>query len=673
MTTERDNVLGYARAGAQGSPSGLLIVDERGRIVVADRTAAGLLGTQRNDLIGRHFGLPDSNGGVAVVDVAIPSPTTEVELHAAPTTFGDRQAWMVVMESVRASGEPGSVGPDQPDPASWHADPGDKRGNWADSLLNVELKRSIVGLEPEGNWTGLVLLHLGSNATGRSADNGAGDPVATAITIRDHIRQDDVIVPLQAEELAVVCNDVSTPGGRSMLDRIRRVLVDAASDGRELLEPPVMVLTRDPTVDSATLVSAGRAAARRAHATNQRTDVCVADSTTHGSATLTDSGQSPSIDPIHDRTPTPRRRDADLGTRTSEVAHARFDSIVDDAADGVVVVDASGVLVFANGAAASMLGHEQEELIGQVLGIPMTVNGTTELELVDPSDPRVVRALEVRAVESQWDGEAAWLLVIRDTSERHAAELELMRTNAHLVRSKADLEETAEHIAHDLGQPFAAIERSLHAIGTQVPGDRGVRHLLDVADQGLRVARELVEGLHEQSRSGWDHLRLETVDSRQVAEECRTLVSGRSGTVTIGQLPLVTTDRRLLRQIFQNLISNGLRHSRPGVDPHVTVAAKPLAAGWLFTVTDNGPGIPHDLWEQVFRPFWSKGSTAGGGIGLAAAERAVLRLGGSIWVESAPEGPGSRFCFTLVTEPVEPTTVSAAAAPTPPGDGLDRN
>jgi signal transduction histidine kinase len=69
---------------------------------------------------------------------------------------------------------------------------------------------------------------------------------------------------------------------------------------------------------------------------------------------------------------------------------------------------------------------------------------------------------------------------------------------------------------------------------------------------------------------------------------------------------------------------------------------------WVFTVADNGAGVPPGERDVIFRPFRRRGGRGrfDSGLGLATFERAVGRMSGRVWLEDGP-GRGSRFCFTV--------------------------
>jgi light-regulated signal transduction histidine kinase (bacteriophytochrome) len=118
--------------------------------------------------------------------------------------------------------------------------------------------------------------------------------------------------------------------------------------------------------------------------------------------------------------------------------------------------------------------------------------------------------------------------------------------------------------------------------------------------------------------------------------------------VSHSPLPKVMVDNTQLAQVFQNLISNGIKfHGEEA--PKIHISAKKKASEWLFSVKDKGIGIDPQYSEKIFEVFkrlHKKEEYPGTGIGLAICKKIVERHGGRIWVESEL-GKGSTFYFTL--------------------------
>jgi signal transduction histidine kinase len=124
--------------------------------------------------------------------------------------------------------------------------------------------------------------------------------------------------------------------------------------------------------------------------------------------------------------------------RELERSKARFRDVIERNADAIVVVDADGVVQFANGVAVELFGRSQEALVGSPFGYPMTVGESTEVDLVRNGDPP--RAVELRVVESEWEGEMACIISLRDITERKRAEEDARRLiRARAARSAAEL------------------------------------------------------------------------------------------------------------------------------------------------------------------------------------------------------------------------------------------
>jgi len=157
---------------------------------------------------------------------------------------------------------------------------------------------------------------------------------------------------------------------------------------------------------------------------------------------------------------------------------------------------------------------------------------------------------------------------------------------------------------------------------------------LDV--QPIAPAALLTEILHE-----W-HMRLaqeEAIATMDVADDT----------------PVFNADKGLVKRVFSNLIQNALTHSPRSVA--ISLRARPDGAsgGVLFTVADNGPGIPQEYHEIIFRKFEqaktpSAPRVRSSGLGLAFCKLAIDAHGGRIWVQST-EGRGSQFHFTLPVQP----------------------
>jgi signal transduction histidine kinase len=127
--------------------------------------------------------------------------------------------------------------------------------------------------------------------------------------------------------------------------------------------------------------------------------------------------------------------------------------------------------------------------------------------------------------------------------------------------------------------------------------------------------------------------------------------------------PVFVGDKNLIKRVFSNLFQNAVTHSSHPI--HLELSARRAGHGVLFTVSDNGPGIPSEYHELIFRKFGQvemprTPRTRSSGLGLTFCKLVVERHGGRIWVKSA-EGKGSAFYIELPSDPLALETQGTAS------------
>ena len=353
--------------------------------------------------------------------------------------------------------------------------------------------------------------------------------------------------------------------------------------------------------------------------------------------------------------------------RKSEARYGNLVSLSPDA----ILVNREGAFVFANQAAAQLFGAESP---AQLIGRPAVESShpddrervaaraeraasgmTTPLEVIRllRLDGSVVE-VEVTAAAMDYDGQPATLVVMRDVSERREAERQIERALADLKRSNQDLEQFAYVASHDLQEPLRMVASYTQLLSHRYEGkldDKAQKYIHYAVDGATRM-QALINALLSYSRVNTQGHEPEPTDSHAaLGEALRSLAATIQEThaiVTNDDLPTVRADPTQLQQVFQNLISNGIKFR--GEHPaHVHVSAFEEPGVWHFTVTDNGIGIEPQHADRlfvIFQRLHTREEYPGTGIGLAICKRIVERHGGKIWLESEP-GKGSTFHFTL--------------------------
>lgn len=246
----------------------------------------------------------------------------------------------------------------------------------------------------------------------------------------------------------------------------------------------------------------------------------------------------------------------------------------------------------------------------------------------------------------------------------HRAEAEIQRMRAEenlasnakeLERANKELQDFAHIASHDLQEPLRKIiifgDRLEPTI--QNSNEKG-RDYLDRMQKSAARMRNFIEDLLHYTRVEMKALPFEPVDLNEIAKdiinEFEYRLKENNGTVNIINLPVVEADPFQMRQLFLNMIGNGLKFHREGVPPVLNLGSVRKENGfWEITVEDNGIGIDEQHVDRIFKPFerlHNRNTFEGTGIGLTICNKIVTRHGGDISVKRHSEN-GVIFQITL--------------------------
>jgi signal transduction histidine kinase len=236
--------------------------------------------------------------------------------------------------------------------------------------------------------------------------------------------------------------------------------------------------------------------------------------------------------------------------------------------------------------------------------------------------------------------------------QQDLAQKALKSANEELARSNRELDEFAYVVAHDLKAPLRAIqslaswvlEDAADHLPEEAKGD-----LQKLKNRAERMSR-LLQDLLEFSLAGSQKEKNEPVETSIIVSDTIALVSDHSNFSFAVEhpLPKLVVPRTPLEKIFRNLINNAIKH-HDRRDGKITISAHPTNDDYIeFCIADDGPGIPEEFHEKIFKVFArlkSQDEVEGSGLGLAMVKKTVESLGGTIKVES--QGRGSRFIFSV--------------------------
>jgi PAS domain S-box-containing protein len=332
---------------------------------------------------------------------------------------------------------------------------------------------------------------------------------------------------------------------------------------------------------------------------------------------------------------TTERKRTEEALRESE---ATLNSILNNLAEGVLVADTQGHVVFVNSAARSLLGVPDEEPLDELpdpwegFDLPEAVaHCTRHKESIEAGvryEETFLRVkLECLVELEQSRGEV--LVVIQDLSEGRQLEANQQRFLANA--------------AHQLRTPIMAIVGAAELLATGEDADPTIRRRLlnHIFSEGRRLQR-LSEVLLRLSRIGWDRREpdLDIVDLGEAGQQVTKLMEplAESGGIRIlneGEGSCVRADPEWLQEVLMVLLSNAIQHSNRGGDIKVRTRSGAI------TVQDEGAGISPINLPHIFERFY-KGtdSSQGFGLGLSICKDLTERMGGSISIRSR-EGVGT--------------------------------
>ena len=253
-------------------------------------------------------------------------------------------------------------------------------------------------------------------------------------------------------------------------------------------------------------------------------------------------------------------------------------------------------------------------------------------EVVEPDEP-MLEALSILAVQ------------VGRVTERKRAE-------QYLISSRKQLEEFAFIVSHDLKAPMRAINSLAGWIVEdykEALDDKG-REWMERLMGRTEHMNSLITGILDYSRIGRTKSTKETLNSSKIVSEViESLEQSENIIIEIeSELPEICYDDIQLKQIFQNLIGNAIKHmGKP--EGKIIISYRNTNKFHEFCVKDNGIGIEEEHFERIFKIFQRLNKDKGKdstGIGLALVKKIINNYNGTVWVESK-KGEGSAFYFTI--------------------------
>ncbi|MBX2877853.1 MAG: PAS domain S-box protein [Saprospiraceae bacterium] len=389
--------------------------------------------------------------------------------------------------------------------------------------------------------------------------------------------------------------------------------------------------------------------------------------------------------------------------KASEEAYLQLREVMNAVKDGIITANDKSEIIMVNKEVEEIWGYTSAELIGKDLTILMPekyrsrhsagMNRYLSTRVSKVLNTNVIMEglkkggqafpLEINISDLEFQGRHLFTAAVRDISARIKAENELKASKALLEQRTLDLEQaqgqlkiTIEELkssnhdlerfayvaSHDLQEPLRTVKGYLNLIKERLGSEAAehVREYLAYADLGVLRMEQLIQGLLEYSRIGRGASRMVDVKFDDIMTLVRynlqEQIKASEAVITLDGIPEQLLGNKIqLVQLFQNLISNGIKFVSVGTKPHIQIRCTEGEEHWNFSIQDNGIGIPELQQDEIFEVFkraHDSRNYQGAGIGLAICKKVVERHGGSIAVESKA-GAGTTFSFTLSFIPVQ--------------------
>ncbi len=359
--------------------------------------------------------------------------------------------------------------------------------------------------------------------------------------------------------------------------------------------------------------------------------------------------------------------------RETLVEKKQTESVMRSIADGVVVVDNKGKVVFMNPAAEKLLAVEKEKKLGR--GLTEDLRDEQLISLVKGDEGGdAERDVELNSkLEQTKRVLRASNAVIQDESGKTVgmvAVLSDVTKQRELDRMKSDF---VSKVTHELRTPIVAIKHSLAVVqdGSARELSDPQKNFLSIAARNLERLSHLINDLLDLAKLEAKKMELhcsENAIGEVVSATCDTFQAwAASKSLTIQQsvqpsLPRFSFDSDRITQVLHNLVGNAMKFTSAGGSIILGVRLRADDQAIEVGVKDTGVGIAKEDLAKLFQKFQQVGQKngseiSGTGLGLAISKEIVELHKGRIWVESEP-GQGTTFLFTL---PLSAATTSEGA------------
>lgn len=371
---------------------------------------------------------------------------------------------------------------------------------------------------------------------------------------------------------------------------------------------------------------------------------------------------------------------------TLKSADITYRLFIEKMTEGAVTLNDQGVILYSNSTFASMTGTPLSSVIGMRFLELMAGDSKDSFKSIFDSSWNADCRIEVKLASTRGDIPVQLSLavlelqegtslsvIITDLSEQKKTQSQLQNGNEQLAQSNralelsnSDLQQFASVASHDLQEPLRKIQifSKLLKDGKCRNLEQSEKYLDKIIDSADRMKTLIIDVLNYSKLSSTDRdfsaFSLNLV-LQELVDDFEMIIAEKNAVIHIGELPEIEGNRGQIRQVFQNILSNALKFTKPDLDPEIRISSRRIASKafdspeqpggpyCLLSIRDNGIGFDEKYVKNIFTLFerlHSKTTYEGTGIGLAITNRIIEKHHGLVTAKSDP-GAGAEFLIIL--------------------------
>lgn len=350
-----------------------------------------------------------------------------------------------------------------------------------------------------------------------------------------------------------------------------------------------------------------------------------------------------------------KQKNAEVESRNYQ---SRLANIMENIADSLIALSSDGVIEHYNKASETIFGYTPAEAIGQKVSMLLPIQYSDRMgEMIEYLTSREINReiigqrkngeifpMLISVAEVKGENGKTFSCIVRDITQAKRSEYELKRSNQ-------ELEQFAYIASHDLKAPLRSIDNLakwvIEDTGPALPQD--AQDKLEMLRGRVGRLEKLLDDILSYSRAGRQQETIEEIDVQRLVENlAQTHLPPGFELKIMTDLPVLKAARAPLNQIFGNIFSNSVKHHDKGRGI-IEVSSEENEYHYIFTVKDDGPGIPAEFHSRVFQMFQTlqpRDKVDGSGLGMAIIKKLIEYQGGKVSIRSEDGQRGTAIIFT---------------------------